>query len=151
MFRAAMRKYCLPIPTSWVHDGWLAWMIALHSRWSLIPEPLTEYRIHAGQQLGVATGLSSSIKAETRRQHYARVAHQFEDLLQRVLAAGWDEHKGLIVKLREKIAFLKHQSTLSQSLVVRVLQMMSQLPRYLQYARGLGSIRTDFLLGREML
>lgn len=155
MFRGSVRRYCSPIPGSWVHDGWLAWMIALHSRLTLIPEALIEYRIHAGQQLGVgagaSTGESAGTRAETRRQHYARVAHQFEDLLHRVLAEGWNEHDGLIVKIREKIAFLKRQSTLSQSLGVRVLQMMGQLPSYAHYARGLGSLRTDFLLGREMI
>lgn len=149
MFRASMRQFCLPIPPSWVHDGWLAWMIALHSRLNLLSEPLTYYRVHEGQQLGVASGQSS--KAETRRQHYARVAHQFEDLMHRVLGQGWNEQDELILKLREKIAFLKRQSTLSPSFGVRALQMMGQLPRYLHYARGIGSIRTDFLLGREML
>ena len=155
MFRGSIRRYCSPIPASWVHDGWLAWMIALHSRLTLIPEPLIEYRIHAGQQLGVGSAAVNTevagTRSETRRQHYARVAHQFEDLLHRVLAEGWNEHDGLIVKIREKIAFLKRQSTLSQSLGVRVLQMMGQLPRYAHYARGLGSLRTDFLLGREMI
>lgn len=155
LFRASIRRYCSPIPATWVHDGWLAWMIALHSRLTLIDEPLIEYRIHAGQQLGVGSAAvnaeASLTRAESRRQHYARVAHQFEDLLQRVRAEGWNEHDRLIVKIREKIAFLKHQSKLSQSLGVRVLQMMGQLPRYVHYARGLGSLRTDFLLGREMI
>lgn len=155
MFRASIRRYCSPIPASWVHDGWLAWMIALHSKLNLIPEPLIEYRIHAGQQLGVGGSAvnaeSAGMRTETRRQHYARVAHQFEDLLDRVFAEGWNEHDALIAKIREKIAFLKRQSTLSQSLGVRVLQMAGQLPSYAHYARGLGSLRTDFLLGREMI
>lgn len=155
VFRASIRRYCSPFPASWVHDGWLAWMITLHSRLNLIPEPLVEYRVHAGQQLGVGAHAlntqSAGTHSETRRQHYARVAHQFEDLLHRVLAEGWNEHDGLIVKIREKIAFLRRQSTLSQSLAVRVLQMIGQLPSYVHYARGLGSIRKDFLLGREMI
>ena len=155
MFRASIRRYCSPIPASWVHDGWLAWMIALHSRLTLIAEPLIEYRIHAGQQLGVSLNTvhteAAGKGAETRRQHYARVAHQFEDLLHRVLAEGWNEHDDLIVRIGKKIAFLKRQSTLSQSLGVRVLQMMGQLPSYVHYARGLGSLRKDFLLGREMI
>jgi len=154
MFRASLRRYCSPIPTSWVHDGWLAWMIALHARLALIPEPLIEYRIHAGQQLGVGNRFGAASGAgrnETRRQHYARVARQFEDLLTRVVAEGWNHNDLLIVKIREKIAFLKRQSTLSQSMGVRTLQMLAQLPRYAHYARGLGSLRTDFLLGRELI
>ena len=147
MFRASLRRYFSLIPAAWIHDGWLAWMIALHSRLGLITEPLIDYRIHAGQQLGVA----ASGRGETRRQFYKRVARQFEDLLQHVLCAGWNQNDELIRKIREKIDFLNKQSNLSPSLGVRTLQMIGQLPRYVHYARGLGSLRTDFLLGREML
>jgi glycosyltransferase involved in cell wall biosynthesis len=149
MFRATIRRYCSPIPALWVHDGWLAWMIALHSRLSLVAEPLIDYRVHAGQQLGVSSAQSAHGEIETRRQFYRRVARQFEDLLQRVLAEGWNEKDVLIGEIREKIAFLKRQSTLSPSLGVRTFQMMSQLPRYMHYARGLGSVRSDLMLGRE--
>ena len=109
MFRASIRRYCSPIPASWVHDGWLAWMIALHSRLGLIAEPLIDYRVHAGQQLGVIEEQDTAARtqAETRRQFYRRVARQFEDLLQRVLDEGWNEHDVLIGKIREKIAFLQ--------------------------------------------
>lgn len=152
MFRSSIRPYCSPIPKTWVHDGWLAWMLALHSRVTLIPEPLIEYRIHAGQQLGVgSSNAAQNGTRETRRQFYARVARQFEDLLNRVQAEGWNEHDALVEKLRKKIAFLKQQSSLSQRLGVRTMQMLGLLPNYLHYARGLGSLRTDLLLGREML
>ena len=151
MFRTAICRYSSPIPVSWVHDGWLAWMIALHSRLGLIPEPLIDYRIHAGQQLGVAENQAANGRSETRRQFYKRVARQFEDLLQRVLSEGWNQNDALLRKIREKIEFLNRQSNLSPSLGVRTLQMIGQLPRYVHYARGLGSLRTDFLLGREML
>ncbi|WP_348263799.1 glycosyltransferase family 2 protein [Telmatobacter sp. DSM 110680] len=151
MFRASICRYSSPIPVSWVHDGWLAWMIALHARLGLIPEPLIDYRIHAGQQLGVAESKAANGRGETRRQFYKRVARQFEDLLQRVLSEGWNQNDALVGKIREKIEFLSRQSSLSPSLGVRTLQMIGQLPRYVHYARGLGSLRADFLLGREML
>jgi glycosyltransferase involved in cell wall biosynthesis len=152
MFRSNIRRYCSPIPTTWVHDGWLAWMLALHSRVTLIAEPLIEYRIHAGQQLGVGTSHAAQRgNSETRRQFYARVARQFEDLLNRVLAEGWSEHDGLVEKIRGKIAFLKSQASLSQQLGMRAMQMVGLLPHYVHYARGLASMRTDLLLGREML
>jgi hypothetical protein len=150
MFRAALRRHCQPIPESWVHDGWLAWIISLQSRMALIPEQLIDYRIHAGQQLGVANARARATNGETRRQHYARVARQFGDLLNHLAERGWKEDDRLLVKIREKIVFLTRQAKLSSSLAVRVLQMISLLPRYLHYARGLGSLRNDFLLGREM-
>jgi glycosyltransferase involved in cell wall biosynthesis len=152
MFRSTIRPYCSPVPTTWVHDGWLTWMLALHSRLTLFPEPLIEYRIHEGQQLGVgSTQGAQSGKRETRRQFYARVARQFEDLLNRVLSEGWSEHDALVAKLREKVAFLKSQAELSPQLGLRTVQMLGRLPDYLHYARGLASLRTDLLLGREML
>lgn len=126
-------------------------MIALHSRLGLVAEPLVDYRIHAGQQLGVTESQAANGRGETRRQFYKRVARQFEDLQQRVLGEGWNKNDALIGQIREKIEFLNKQSTLSPSLGVRTLQMIGQLPRYVHYARGLGSLRTDFLLGREML
>ena len=151
MFRSSIRPYCSPIPTTWVHDGWLTWMLALHSRVTLISEPLIEYRIHAAQQLGVgASSGGQNGSRETRRQFYARVARQFEDLLNRVIAEGWNEQDSLVEKLREKIAFLKSQSSLSHRLGVRTMQMLGLLPNYLHYARGLGSLRRDLLPGREM-
>jgi hypothetical protein len=118
----------------------------------VVAEPLIDYRIHAGQQLGVNCQVppqGTHVNAETRRQFYKRVARQFEDLLQRLLAEGWSKNDALTGKIGEKIAFLKRQSTLSPSLGVRTLQMMGQLPRYMHYARGLGSLRSDLMLGRE--
>jgi glycosyltransferase involved in cell wall biosynthesis len=154
MFRASLRVHCHPIPDSWVHDGWLAWMIALHSRIVLTTEALTDYRIHARQQLGVGgsrDGASQHPGAETRRQFYSRVANQFQDLLDHLIAHGWKRQDELVLKLCEKIGFLKQQSVLSTSLAIRLPQMIGLLPQYLRYARGLGSLRKDFMLGRELL
>jgi hypothetical protein len=92
----------------------------------------------------------SELKDETRRQHYARVARQFEDLLKKLIAEGGTGNDDLVREIREKIAFLNRQSTLSPSLAVRVLQMARLLPRYVQYARGIGSLRKDLMLGGEM-
>ena len=153
MFRSSVRSYSLPIPASWVHDGWLAWMIASHSRLTLTTETLTAYRVHSGQQLGVGIlgdSGGSELKDETRRQHYARVARQFEDLLKKLIVEGGTGNDDLVRAIREKIAFLNRQSTLSPSLAVRILQMIRLLPQYVQYARGLGSLRKDLMLGGEV-
>jgi hypothetical protein len=154
MFRSSIRSCSLPTPASWVHDGWLAWMIAVHSRFSVLAEPLVDYRIHAGQQLGVGAppvAKGAPRQVETRRQHYARVAQQFDDLLERLASDGGARNDNLIPRIRKKIAFLKRQSTLSQSLGVRVVQILGFLPSYVHYARGVGSLCADFLLGRETI
>jgi glycosyltransferase involved in cell wall biosynthesis len=51
-FRAAHRDMLLPIPRSWVHDGWFALLIAAVAPCLAIAEPLLKYRQHTGQQIG---------------------------------------------------------------------------------------------------
>ena len=153
MFRAALLPNLSPIPPSWVHDAWLAWMISLHSKLALTTAALTSYRIHEGQQLGISSARTKQGTApvETRRGHYARVAHQFEDLADHLLHSGWTDKEDIIHRVRAKIAFLHRESMLSTSILIRVLQMIGLFPLYLHYARGLGAMRTDLLLGRETL
>jgi hypothetical protein len=54
-FRSHYRSICLPIPalSNLIHDGWIALIIAGHSKIGMIPKPLLKYRQHPGQQLGV--------------------------------------------------------------------------------------------------
>ena len=51
-FRAEYRDLVLPVPEGWVHDGWIALLIAAVARPAWIAEPLVEYRQHASQQIG---------------------------------------------------------------------------------------------------
>lgn len=54
---AALRRSllsCLPVGEGWVHDEWLAFMAAVSGGLRLMPEPLICYRLHGGNQIGVA-------------------------------------------------------------------------------------------------
>jgi glycosyltransferase involved in cell wall biosynthesis len=51
-FRAKFKDWLLPVPAEWVHDGWIALLIAAVAECRLVEEPLLFYRQHAGQQLG---------------------------------------------------------------------------------------------------
>lgn len=51
-FRSEFRKLFIPIPDIWVHDGWIALLIAFASDVSMISEPLIKYRQHRMQQVG---------------------------------------------------------------------------------------------------
>ncbi len=152
MFRASIRRYCSPIPASWVHDGWLAWMIALHSRLGLVAEPLIDYRIHAGQQLGVSSAVRPQSGTATAKRG-GSFTSESRASLKTCCSACWPRAGVRTMRCSGRSArrstFLRRQSTLSPSLGVRTLQMIGQLPRYVHYARGLGSLRNDLLLGRE--
>jgi glycosyltransferase involved in cell wall biosynthesis len=52
MFRAEYRREVLPIPESWIHDGWIAFLIGAVAPISLIQAPTVKYRQHSGQQIG---------------------------------------------------------------------------------------------------
>lgn len=52
MFRADLLPDLAPIPASWIHDGWIAFIAAALAPVRLIERPLIRYRQHAAQQIG---------------------------------------------------------------------------------------------------
>lgn len=51
-FRAQYRDLILPIPPDWIHDAWIAFLLAAIAPVELISDPLIQYRQHSGQQIG---------------------------------------------------------------------------------------------------
>ncbi len=51
-FRSEFKELFFPIPDIWVHDGWIALLIAFTSDLYLISKPLIKYRQHSMQQVG---------------------------------------------------------------------------------------------------
>lgn len=51
-FRSELRELFFPISDIWVHDGWIALLIAFASDLDIISEPLIKYRQHNMQQVG---------------------------------------------------------------------------------------------------
>jgi glycosyltransferase involved in cell wall biosynthesis len=94
MFRSSLRNVLLPVPPSWVHDGWFAFMIALYSKLILCPERLVGYRRHNMQQIGpplelrarmrrlTKAGICSFMETAKRRNifEYSKTARQFGEL-----------------------------------------------------------------------
>ena len=51
-FHARFRPLVLPIPPEWVHDAWVALLLAAVADVEAIADPLVRYRVHGGQQIG---------------------------------------------------------------------------------------------------
>jgi len=51
-FRSLHRNHILPIPAGWVHDGWIALIVATISRLEITEEELVYYRQHPESQIG---------------------------------------------------------------------------------------------------
>jgi glycosyltransferase involved in cell wall biosynthesis len=52
MFRADFLPFVLPIPESWIHDGWIAFIVSALAPIGFVDQPLIKYRQHAAQQIG---------------------------------------------------------------------------------------------------
>lgn len=52
-FRGNLKNLVLPIADSWVHDGWIAFILAAIGKEAVfVEEPLIQYRQHTAQQIG---------------------------------------------------------------------------------------------------
>jgi len=148
MVRASLRSTWHPIPASWVHDGWITWMLAVQSRLELVAEPLVAYRIHAQQQLGVGGGSRAErlkhMRA-TERARFARVADQFFDLRERIREVA-PSNIELIALIERKILLLRRRSQLPHSLLARIWCVLVRTQDYRRFARGWRSMRKDLWL-----
>lgn len=52
IMRGDFARAALPIPDGWLHDEWLAMLAALDGALRLVPEALTDYRQHGGNEVG---------------------------------------------------------------------------------------------------
>jgi glycosyltransferase involved in cell wall biosynthesis len=52
MFRSEYRPFIFPIPENWVHDGWIAFIIAALAPLGFVERSTVKYRQHAAQQIG---------------------------------------------------------------------------------------------------
>jgi hypothetical protein len=88
LFRRSLLNHFSSMPSGWVHDSWIAWMSVLWAEVLFTEQPLTEYRVHAAQQLGIGKVSFAGRMAEIRRNQrtlYSSIAKEF-DLLQRYVA-----------------------------------------------------------------
>lgn len=151
----------LDMPTSWMHDGWLAMLVAIRSGLYACPERLVGYRVHHEQQVGTPLttegklqllrnrGLSAYADRVRERNldEYQRLAVQFDDLL------AFLDRKGLGDDLlRSKVrAKTKHARRGIQALERRrLLRWQILLPQVRSYAsfspNGLRGIPRDLLV-----
>lgn len=148
IFRADMREMLLPIPASWVHDGWIAWILTLYSKVASVSEPLTKYRIHGFQQIGVGplTLRGKIIRAkETGRRKHESSAKDFDALRDRFLECPFGNSA---VRLKELEARIQHEymrARLPANRFLRAYKIVCVLHKYQRYSRGLTSACMDLL------
>jgi hypothetical protein len=114
MFRRSLLQHFSHIPAIWVHDGWITWMSALWGETDFLDECLTDYRIHASQQLGVGkVSLLGRINEIRRRQtsHYLGMAQGLVALLDFLELSSPDKAKAWEKSMRMAISFFYARAT----------------------------------------
>jgi glycosyltransferase involved in cell wall biosynthesis len=148
-FRSSFRDLILPIPSTGLHDLWIAGLLSAVSDVVVLPVPLVRYRQHGGNQVGAAAMRRTARLATRRRQgvfgdevgHYRAMA----DRLRRSPAAGF--HPDALRLLDRKVEHLQFRYGLPRHRVVPVLGELLR-GRYHRYSRGLESAGYDLLFRR---
>jgi glycosyltransferase involved in cell wall biosynthesis len=149
-FRSGLRDRVLPISPDWVHDAWIAVIAAAtESRIALLSEPLTEYRQHAGQQIG------SQQRSYWQQFQYARSftgpdllrqANEWATVADRVAELRGRTHPWA-VELQEKAAHLRRRARARQLGWQGWPTILGELitGRYERYSRGWKMFLVDLI------
>ncbi len=159
-FRASCRSLLRAMPASWIHDGWLAMLLALRGSLRALPERLVGYRVHGTQQVGTPPTMHRKLRrlkegglAEYRTHvrdlnldEYHRLARMFDELAGYLADASTDPL--IAAKIRAK-ATHTHRGERALGLG-RARRWPLLLPHVADYGRyspnGLRGLVRDLLL-----
>lgn len=149
-FRATLRPWVLPIPPSWIQDGWIALLVAATGRLLPIAQPLVLYRQHVGSRIGAARmgwrellrrarrpGVGSGLATDVERFRAAREHLQ--------AAAGVPLRAGAAAGLDDMLAHLEVRNSLERPRLKRLVPVLREAAtgRYQRYSRGAQSVAQD--------
>lgn len=139
VFRSALRDQFVPIPASWPHDAWIAWIAALRDGLVAFPAATIRYRVHARQQIGVRPPSLADQLAFARKDAviFRLIANRLKDL-QLYLQQHKDDKQlaKFIPDLSAKIQHLEGRASLTGSVFHRAFWVLRSWREYQRYARG---------------
>lgn len=147
-FRRTLLDRALPFANEWIHDEWLAIVAAATGGVMCLWEPLTDYRQHASNQIGMR-----------KRPFLEKIQHMFKkrgsfygnqvvraDLLIERLQ-GFSGTQGRIAQLKDWRVHLAFRANLPASRLSRLPLIRREIAsgRYSRYSLGLRSVVRDAL------
>ena len=154
-FRREHVDLLCPIPSHWVHDGWIALILSLIGPCAFVTEPLIRYRQHAKQQIG---GRKTTFrqKITIARSQNIRTFRQLERDFTAVheRAERWSDllrDSETLSVLAEKIAHCVRRAEMRSVGVTQRLGMIQRefaLGGYRKFALGWKSMAQDLVLCR---
>lgn len=155
-FRADYRSLVCPIPSLWVHDGWIAILVAAVANVIYIDRPLIKYRQHSNQQLGARirsiAGHVTSTQERNNYENYKQMPERYRlvyDRLQETMEGGLPQKQRAL--LQAKIQHMVCRAELSKNHLRRVFTITIEmvLNRYRQFGYGWRDVIRDLLVNLE--
>jgi glycosyltransferase involved in cell wall biosynthesis len=150
--RSRIRDLVLPVPGKWVHDAWIATMVAATGVAEFIQEPLILYRQHASQQLGgkrLTFSQSVTLARRMNAAYFLDLATDFEHAKQR-LASFPDRirYPGALELIQAKVEHSRFRAAVKQNGFRHLPRVGAELlsGAYHRYSLGIFSAVQDLLL-----
>ncbi len=140
----------LPFEPGWIHDYYIAIALETLAHGVLVDEPLIRYRLHDGQQIGVARASFAAALAYARKQDEAQClaeAEKFENIGRRLVSWEVPASHEVFMLLRAKAEFNRMRARMrarpasAPLLTVRALLRNS----YRNYSLGWKQVLVDLL------
>lgn len=149
-FRASLKDFLLPVPAGWVHDYWIASLLAAISRLDFIDAALVKYRCHTGQQLGIRRSMAElwCRLAETDNAVYLAAEKRWSEVCERLRCSGDGRDSLAAAKCQAAAAHMHRRGTLSRQRIRRLPAIIKETANgnYFRYSLGISSILRDILL-----
>lgn len=148
-FRSTFLADILPIPPGWLHDHWIALVIALRVNIAVVDECLNLYRQHDRQVVGARHESMISNAMQRRNSagvHYERQVEMWTALRDRVIDRQYERTSIELVEARLELA--RDRLKLHSKGIGRVPIIFKNLVRgnYHRYARGIQSAAADLVI-----
>ncbi|HEX5257601.1 MAG TPA: glycosyltransferase family 2 protein [Sphingomicrobium sp.] len=150
-FRSRFKSLCLPIPSgiaTFVHDRWIALLIAAVGQIDFIADKLIEYRLHPQQQLGV--GKLPRPLRYTAPHHASSDRDGLAAIRERLTGSpGWTAKPDFLRALDVRERHVAARAALPRNVVGRLKRIASEYGsgRYHRYSRGSLMALKDLLVG----
>ncbi|WP_240470962.1 glycosyltransferase family 2 protein [Schaalia suimastitidis] len=151
--RGPFARAMMPVPDGWIHDEWLAICAATAGRLTLIPEVLTDYRQHGGNQIGAK---KESVIARVRRMMAPDPVDDHRRITRARTAAQVLPARGIGTRKeweRLQAAYVHQQFRMALPLarLRRIWPIMREYVTggYRHYSRGILTAARDFVQVRE--
>ena len=150
MVRRELVERSRPFPAAWVHDEWMAMVAAATGLVDLLEEPLTDYRQHGGNQIGVTTldasGKLGRLRAP-RTARNARLLARAAALQQR--ASGFEPaaSTSVLALIEAKLAHETRRSALPAARLLRAAPIFRgwRAGDYSRFGLGLQDVLRDLV------